>query len=58
MKVDWSELEVDDMEPGEESIALPVVALPFDILVQGESNALELCPTSEILLLRETSLNE
>lgn len=55
MKADWSELEVDDIEPDEESIALPVVALPFDTLVRGESDALELSPTSETLLLKDTS---
>jgi hypothetical protein len=43
LKVDWCELEVDDIEPGEESATLQaVVALPFDRLAQGDPDVLEL----------------
>jgi len=52
---DWSELEVDDIEPGDESMALPVVALPFDMLAEGEPDVLELYTTSETSSLNNAS---
>ena len=55
LKVDWNELEVDDIEPGEESTALPVVALPFDTLAQGEPVVLESYATSKTSSLWRTS---